>query len=176
MCKPWRRALTSRENAHLWKTIELNKPIARRYPPNSHNLNKLFSYSGNDVRRLIIKDAAALRLNNSKIQSLLRRSRQLQYLEFHNELEPLSVDVHQWPPTLTHVVINEGHVPGTLWQALAENIQHLHINPKAPNSAAPQLQLPVLPKLRYLHIDGTLGMLRPVRNHPQHKTPKEHHD
>ncbi|KAF4125681.1 F-box/TPR repeat protein Pof3 [Geosmithia morbida] len=127
-----------------------------------HTLAKLLGYSGNNTRSLIIKDASALRLANPKIHTLLRGSRKLEFLEIHNELEPLSVDTHQWPPTLTHLVLDQVHVPGTLWEAVAGNIEYLHLSPKAPNSAAPQLQLPVLPKLRQLHIVGTLGMLRPT--------------
>lgn len=163
VCKAWRRSLTSRENSYLWKSLELDKPSSRRNPPNIQVLSKLLSYSGNDARRLVVRDAASLRLANSKLQALLRGSRKLEYLELHNEFEPLDVKVHQWPRTLTHLVLDQVNPPPSLWEAVAENIVYLDLNPKTSHPSRPQLQFPVLPNLRYLRIVGSMGMLRPVR-------------
>ena len=153
VCKPWRRSLASRENRHLWRSLEFPKPLPRRNPPNIHALSKLLGYSGNDARRLVINDAAGLRLPNAKLRVLLRGSPKLQCLELRNEFEPLDIHTQQWPRTITHASLDEVTFPPVLWETLASNLVYLHMGSEVFHRRQ-EVELPLLPKLRYLRTTG----------------------
>lgn len=160
VCKPWRKSLGSRENRHLWRSLEFPKPLPRRNPPSIHALSKLLGYSGNDTRRLVIQDGASLRLSNSKFKVLLRGSPKLECLELHNNFEPLDIHTQLWPRTLTDLSLKEVNPPPSLWEAVASNLVHLDLAPRSPTGG---FGLPFLPKLRYLRATGAKAVLRIVR-------------
>jgi hypothetical protein len=164
VCKSWRKSLGSSLYRHLWRTLTFPRPLPRRNPPSTHALSKLLGYSGNDARKLIIKDAAGLRLTNSKLKLLLRGSPRLEHLDFRKEYESLDIHPQQWPRTITHLVLDEANPPPGLWDAVASKLVYLHITAVA-QTAATARELPLLPNLRYLRATGCRAMLMLVSDH-----------
>ncbi|KAF5673328.1 f-box TPR repeat pof3 [Fusarium heterosporum] len=158
--KDWRRYLASHGNERLWRTLIFIENIGTARPPGMKSLRKLISYSGNDVRQIIIENVSRFRLTQQKFLALLQGSKNLQRLELRGNVEEdLTVPEAKgifWK--LSHILLQDiimykPHILKPLLQHACESLQNLHIH-GLPQSASPSEEwFPHLPNLQYLRLE-----------------------
>lgn len=111
VCRPWRKGLTNPENRHLWRVFECRRSRGTRaiVPPN-RVLKKYFSWSGYDVRRVVISWAPPAEDFTRWFEMLLRGTPRLTDFEApripRRNTDKLPHD--RWPQSLTRLKL--GHV------------------------------------------------------------------
>jgi hypothetical protein len=159
----WKRSLTSSQNAYIWKQLIFPKNPMKHAVPKS-SLSKLVSYSGNDVRRLVIYDTKGFWLTRYKLDVLLQGARNLEYLELHRQPPEPNWLPEQLPslPRLTHLILDVPNCKSTLVDRLGRNLVHLHImqnDPRVPGAYPNGLaSLPGMPALRFFRFDERNGV------------------
>ncbi|KAJ3524291.1 hypothetical protein NM208_g12114 [Fusarium decemcellulare] len=158
--KDWRRYLTSRGNERLWRALMFTKQFPHRYAPSTVSLRKLISYSGNDVRKIVIDSLLRFRLTQQKLLVLLQGSKNLETLELRgNQDEDLEIPSAEGIlKKLNRVVLNDilagkPHLLKPLLLHASESLQYLHIVGLPQTGMTTRLWFPDLPNLQYLRIE-----------------------
>ncbi|KAI9172471.1 hypothetical protein HJFPF1_01973 [Paramyrothecium foliicola] len=170
----WNQTLVGPGYRHLWRKLCFTDP-RRRIAPGIASLRKLLTYSGNDVRELVIGNATRFRLSNQKFLALLNSAKAIERLEigqpyenlvipnqassnrkFMNKLNTLVLDAVVRANDQTYA--NGVDYPYSLIQDAAENLQHLHIRcdtNRFPVAATGSQLWPCMPELRCLRLEKT---------------------
>ncbi|KAJ4265533.1 hypothetical protein NW762_004822 [Fusarium torreyae] len=156
----WRRYLQSRGNERLWRSLLFTKRYTYRQAPNTQSLKKLISYSGKDVRQIVIDDVLRFRLTQPKFLALIQGSNNLEILVLRGSTEeqlsvPYTTGIFQ---KLNHVILDEILLGRPLFLApllrhACESIQHLHIRGLPPDGGEGDLCFPKLPNLQFLRLE-----------------------
>lgn len=158
--KDWRQYLTSRGNERLWRSLLYTKQFPHRYAPSTASLKKLISYSGNDVRHIVIDSVLRFRLTQQKLNTLLQGSKNLESLVLRGNIEedleiPMAKGFFQ---KLNRIFLDElsarkPHILEPLLTQASESIRNLHIRGLPLAGAPTTLEFPSLPNLQYLRIE-----------------------
>lgn len=158
--KDWRQYLASRGNERLWRTLIFIENTGPARPPGMKSLRKLISYSGNDVRQIIIENVLRFRLSQQKLLALIQGSKNLERLELRGSIEEdLAIpDAKGILSKLSHVflqdiIISKPHILKPLLQHASESLQNLHIDGLPQSSSPSENWFPHLPKLQYLRLE-----------------------
>ncbi|KAF5026187.1 hypothetical protein F66182_1751 [Fusarium sp. NRRL 66182] len=157
--KDWRRYLTSPGNERLWRHLLFTKKYLHRYAPTTKSVKKLISYSGNDVRQIVIDDILCFRLTQKKLLALLQGSKNLECLELKGSIEeelaiPNAVGMLEKlrQVFLEDVLVRKSHILEPLLRHACESLQYLHIK-GLPQVEAVEHCFPDLPHLQYLRLE-----------------------
>ncbi|KAF7556227.1 hypothetical protein G7046_g6372 [Stylonectria norvegica] len=158
--KNWKEYLTSPGNERLWRALLFTRPFEQRYAPSIATLRKLVSYSGSDVRQLVISHALRFKLTLRKLLALLQGSRKLECLSITGSIDE-DIELPQrlgFLGKLTNIVLDEfvttrPQVLGTLLRNASQSLQSLHISGLPHNTI--DLGFPVMPSLKYLRLEDT---------------------
>ncbi|CAF3568598.1 unnamed protein product [Fusarium graminearum] len=158
--KGWRRYLSGHGNERLWRTLMFTKKIPINRPPGIKSIKKLISYSGKDVRQIIIDDASRFRLTQQKLLIILQGSKNLERLELKGSVdEDLTIpDTKGILKKLNHITLQEiliqkPKILSPLLQHASDSLQSLYINGLPQSGLYNDLQFPNLPSLKYLRIE-----------------------
>ncbi|KAI8725091.1 F-box domain-containing protein [Fusarium sp. LHS14.1] len=158
--KDWRQYLTSRGNERFWRALLFTKQFPHRYAPSNASLKKLISYSGKDVRQIVIDSVLRFRLTQQKLITLLQGSDNLESLVLRGNIEEgLNIPmVKTLFKKLDRVFLDEIHVgkPHILEPLLtlaSESIQNLHLRGLPQVGTTTTFGFPSLPNLQYLRIE-----------------------
>ncbi|PTD02670.1 hypothetical protein FCULG_00009797 [Fusarium culmorum] len=158
--KGWRRYLSGHGNERLWRTLLFTKKIPINRPPGIKSIKKLISYSGKDVRQIIIDDASRFRLTQQKLLIILQGSKNLERLELKGSIdEDLTIpDTKGILKKLNHItlqdiLIQKPKILSPLLQHASDGLQSLYINGLPQSGLYNDLQFPNLPSLQYLRIE-----------------------
>lgn len=159
--------MTGPSNRHLWKTLEFPKPNPRTNPPSLQFLKKLVGFSGNDVRQLVISDAAGLRFSSQKLELLLRSSPRLERLELRRAYRDSGSIQQRWPRSLKHLSLIDAACPQAHWTSIAEGLVYFHLELTAGGRTLYQTWSPGpsdMSNLRYLRLSGVDKFFSIVRS------------
>ncbi|KAM0252904.1 hypothetical protein ACHAP5_000767 [Fusarium lateritium] len=158
--RDWRQYLASRGNERLWRTLIFIENVGPARPPAMKSLRKLISYSGNDVRQIIIDNVLRFRLNQQKFLALIQGSKNLERLELRGSIEEdLAIpEAKGILGKLSHVflqdiIISKPHILKPLLQHASESLQNLHIDGLPQSSSPSENWFPHLPNLQYLRLE-----------------------
>lgn len=144
----------------MWRSLTFTNKHAHRLSPSLRAVKKLMSYSGNDVRELVIMDVLRFRLNQPKLLSICQGSKNLERLKLCGTTrERLQILEH--PPVLTkltHIDLREiaGDHSALLAPLLinaAENLQSIRVAGLPQVGSRTDLGFPHLPALKYLQFN-----------------------
>ncbi|KAL6921723.1 hypothetical protein ACHAPO_006982 [Fusarium lateritium] len=162
--KGWRQYLSSRGNERLWRALLFTNKIPINRPPGIKSVRKLISYSGKDVRQIIIDDISRFRLTQQKLLILLQGSKNLERLELKGSVEEdLTIpDTKGILKKLNHIVlqdilIRKPQILSPLLKQANESLQSLYINGLPQSGLYSDLQFPDLRNLQYLRIEECSG-------------------
>ncbi|KAH7149550.1 hypothetical protein B0J13DRAFT_621398 [Dactylonectria estremocensis] len=159
--KSWRGYVSSRGNERLWRAFIFQKEFPLRFAPSTAAVKALLSYSGNDVREVIISNAQRFRLTQKKFNAILQASKNLERLSMREAInEQLQI------PARRPLVFNKlAHVqlenflksqPNFLRMLVihcAETLQSLHLSALPAVGSRTDLELPNLPQLKLLWLE-----------------------
>ncbi|EWG40100.1 hypothetical protein FVEG_02642 [Fusarium verticillioides 7600] len=158
--REWRQYLTSHGNERLWRTLFFREKLAHDRPPGVKSLKKLISFSGNDVRQIIVEDISRFRLTQHKLVALLQGSKNLEHLELRGSTEEdLSIPAAKGIlKKLNHIIlqdiiIQKPHIMVSLLQHAHESLQILHIDGLPQIDSSNQAIFPHLPNLQYMRLE-----------------------
>lgn len=124
------------------------------------SLKKLISFSGNDVRQIIVEDISRFRLTQHKLVALLQGSKNLEHLELRGSTEedlriPEAKGILK---KLNHIIlqdiiITKPHIMVSLLQHAHESLQTLHIDGLPQIDSSNQAIFPHLPNLQYMRLE-----------------------
>ncbi|KAM0429331.1 hypothetical protein ACHAPT_006546 [Fusarium lateritium] len=158
--KDWRQYLVSRGNERLWRSLLFTRQFPHRYAPSIATLKKLISYSGNDVRQIIIDSVLRFRLTQPKLVALLQGSKNLESLVLRGNIEedleiPMAKGFFQKLNRifLDEIVMGKPHILKPLLTQASGSLQNLHIR-GLPQAGMPTTSwFPSLPHLQYLRLE-----------------------
>ncbi|WAO89509.1 F-box domain-containing protein [Fusarium falciforme] len=158
--KGWRQYLTSRGNERFWRALLFTRQFPHRYAPSTASLKKLISYSGNDVRQIVIDSVLRFRLTQQKLNTLLQGSKNLESLVLRgNTEEDLQIPMVNGffkkinRVFLDEILVGKPHILEPLLTQASESIQNLHIRGLPQVGTTTTFGFPSLPNLQYLRIE-----------------------
>lgn len=171
--KEWRRFLTNSGNVRLWRSMLFTRVFPHRYAPSVHAVKKLASYSGDDLRKLVIDDVQRFRLNQPKFLAILQRAKNLEYLSLSGRTEEVHIPQgFAILSQLTHMILDDffagkPNILQPLMRHTAATLQHLQVGglPQERGTTiggGTDLGFPEMPNLKYLRLEQRNGTF-PVR-------------
>ncbi|RMJ06420.1 hypothetical protein CDV36_013980 [Fusarium kuroshium] len=158
--KDWRQYLTSRGNERFWRALLFTRQFPHRYAPSTASLKKLISYSGNDVRQIVIDSVLRFRLTQQKLNALIQGSKNLESLVLRGSIEEdlATPMANGFFKKLNHVFLDEilmgkPHILEPLLTQASESIQNLHIRGLPQVGTTTSFGIPSLPNLQYLRFE-----------------------
>ncbi|RSL60028.1 hypothetical protein CEP54_006950 [Fusarium duplospermum] len=158
--KDWRQYLTSRGNERFWRALLFTKQFPHRYAPSTASLKKLISYSGNDVRQIVIDSVLRFRLTQQKLNALIQGSKNLESLVLRGNIEEdlATPMANGFFKKLNHVFLDEilvgkPHILEPLLTQASESIRNLHIRGLPQVGTTTSFGIPSLPNLQYLRFE-----------------------
>ncbi|KAF7542317.1 hypothetical protein G7Z17_g11681 [Cylindrodendrum hubeiense] len=158
--KGWKQYLSGRGNERLWRSLEFKKQFPHRFAPSTASLKKLVSYSGKDVRELVIGSVTRFRLNQPKFLTILQGSWNLERLTLCGFTDE-EIEIPQRPGVLsklTHVYLEEfafskPNILGPLMRNSSDSLQSLHIAGLPQFGSRTDLGFPDMSQLKYLRLE-----------------------
>ncbi|KAJ3462924.1 hypothetical protein MRS44_007710 [Fusarium solani] len=158
--KDWRQYLTSRGNERFWRALLFTRQFPHRYAPSTASLKKLISYSGNDVRQIVIDSVLRFRLTQQKLNTLLQGSKNLESLVLRGNIEedlqiPMANGFFKKINRvfLDEILVGKPHILEPLLTQASESIHNLHIRGLPQVGTTTTFGFPSLPNLQYLRIE-----------------------
>ncbi|KAF4977850.1 hypothetical protein FZEAL_5694 [Fusarium zealandicum] len=158
--KDWRQYLVSRGNERFWRALLFTKMFPHRYAPSTASLRKLISYSGNDVRQIVVDSVMRFRLTQQKLLVLLQGSKNLETLVLKGSIEEeLEIpDAKGILKKLNRIVLEDiltgkPQILKPLLLHASESLQDLYIGGLPQTGWPIGLWFPELPNLQYLRIE-----------------------
>lgn len=158
--KGWRQYLTSRGNERFWRALLFTRQFPHRYAPSTASLKKLISYSGNDVRQIVIDSVLRFRLTQQKLNTLLQGSKNLESLVLRGNIEedlqiPMANGFFKKLNRvfLDEILVGKPHILEPLLTQASESIHNLHIRGLPQVGTTTTFGFPSLPNLQYLRIE-----------------------
>ncbi|CCE30444.1 uncharacterized protein CPUR_04292 [Claviceps purpurea 20.1] len=159
--KQWAYTLTSPIHARLWRNLTFSAWAVR---PSTYGLRKMLSWAGDGgARKLVLP--RSMTLTDSMFTLLLESSPSLEHFEFLDVSKDLSFPFNGktwnrlryfsfkkgWPG-------HAGELPHSFFQNVASSLEHLDLVGIPAQWYDEVPRIPHLPKLKTLHMSGTLGI------------------
>ncbi|CAM1500950.1 Fc.00g101120.m01.CDS01 [Cosmosporella sp. VM-42] len=158
--KAWRQYLSSRGNECLWRDLQFTRIFPHGSAPSLNAVKSLVSYSGKDIRKLVINNVARFRLNQAKLNAMMQGSKNLDFLSLqgHTHEELHFPEKQGFLNKLTHIILDEfaiakAHLLQPLLRNSAESLRHLHVAGMPLPESIGDLGFPDMPNLKCLRLE-----------------------